>query len=267
MHSSAGSTSDVLEYVKDDDFKWMKVVYLFWKRQDVLRTNKSCLATYVRQRAGLMVGRKSSVSGGIEQVIIPGVEPKSVEGVSRDTGKIDYSSLPELMESTLHLALGTPVMVLINCPNAGFFNGSRGHVVDMLVDATGTILGITVLVDQGNGKTKECRVDRVRCRCPFAEDDTLSRLPGGFYQFPVQLAFAFTVHKAQGLEFEMVKVGLEGLVPDGRYAAGRNVSGLLYTALSRVKCGAGLMLNVQPGEDQTRSWTTLSDAAALLFVK
>lgn len=113
----------------------------------------------------------------------------------------------------LSLCVGAPVMTRINHPEKLFVNGSVGVVTKM--DKS------TITIDFGPDSPK--RIVTIG-RMPFRVD-ARSSAEFCFSQFPVNLFFAMTIHKAQGLTLPSVIVDVRDIFDDGQ----------LYVAASRVR--------------------------------
>lgn len=64
------------------------------------------------------------------------------------------------------------------------------------------------------------------------DKDDFSKVKAERYQVPLKLAWAFTVHKAQGMTLDAVKVNILGIFAPGH----------LYVALSRVRCRVAIQV-------------------------
>lgn len=151
---------------------------------------------------------------------------------SRIVGDVKNSDKPTLDE--LHLKIGARVMVLINDTEQNLYqNGSFGKVykledesVTVLLDTNKTLVTFGyhewAIENYVLSKRKEGDI----------EDNHLSKEKvGAFYQIPLKLAYAITMHKSQGQTYDQVN-----LIP---YSFD---NGQLYVALSRVKSIEGLCL-------------------------
>jgi ATP-dependent DNA helicase PIF1 len=120
----------------------------------------------------------------------------------------------------LELKIGARVMVLINCPDGQYVNGSFGTVV-----AFQSMLPIV-------------RIDRTGIEFKFEpytweQKNYKGELLASLTQLPLKLAYAVTIHKSQGLTLDSASIDCRRI-----FAAGQ-----LYVALSRVKSSKGLILN------------------------
>uniref|UniRef100_A0A8R1HSI7 ATP-dependent DNA helicase n=1 Tax=Caenorhabditis japonica TaxID=281687 RepID=A0A8R1HSI7_CAEJA len=133
---------------------------------------------------------------------------------------IQTSSLPP---HQLHLKIGCSVMLLRNLDvSAGLCNGTR-----LIVQEMGQrVLRCTFAV--GTRKEEGVLIPRIHC----ADDKNLA-FKMRRTQFPVRLAFAMTLNKAQGQSFNRIGLWL----PCDVFSHGQ-----LYVALSRVRSKGGLKI-------------------------
>ncbi len=127
----------------------------------------------------------------------------------------------------LELAAGARVMAVKNDPQGRFVNGSLGTVTRVAPE------GAFVTFDR---KPHEHLVapmtwERVRQQWNEAQQKIENEVVGTYRQIPLIHAWAVTIHKAQGLTLDDVRVDLGG----GAFAPGQ-----VYVALSRVRTMAGL---------------------------
>ena len=119
---------------------------------------------------------------------------------------------------TLYFKKGCRVMLLINLDfDKGLINGSCGEITDIADNK------ITVKFDNG------VETDIEQNKFEYYYNDKLS---ASMTQYPLQLAYAITIHKSQGMTLENVVVDCNSIFEEGQ----------LYVALSRVKRLEGLYL-------------------------
>lgn len=125
----------------------------------------------------------------------------------------------------IELRIGAQVMLLCNLDTeGGLVNGSRGIVIDFSESSKGKERVPIVQFSRGNVVT----VERYTWEHIVPESGSV------FYrQIPLQLAWAVTIHKAQGLSLDCVEISLDRSVFE---------FGQAYVALSRVRSLAGLRL-------------------------
>lgn len=147
-------------------------------------------------------------------------------------------------EPALKLKLSAQVMLIKNDPERQFVNGTLGKVVE-LKDRE-----VTVMIEERDGRTREVVVEPVEWEIlkykPGEKDPTQieTETIGTFKQFPLKLAWAVTIHKAQGKTFDKVIIDL------GR---GAFEHGQTYVALSRCRTLEGIVLRqpLQPRDVMT----------------
>jgi GTPase SAR1 family protein len=153
-------------------------------------------------------------------------------GVYAYQGKLDgdfnlaKNKLPA--PEVLYLKIGARVMMTKNDNNQNrWVNGSLGTVEDLSEE------GIIVRIDRS---AQVCEINKSKWERQIydfdAETDRIEKkIVGKYTQFPIQLAWASTIHKAQGLTLDDVRLDL---------SAGNFECGQTYVALSRVTSLDGL---------------------------
>lgn len=144
-------------------------------------------------------------------------------------GNFPESSAPTSV--TLHLKIGAQVMFVRNdSPGHRYYNGKIGVVKDYDAEAA----TVTVVDEQGQAiEVKRDRWENVRYKLSPQTNDIISEVEGTFTQYPLRLAWAVTIHKAQGLTFDRVIID----------AGSAFTYGQVYVALSRCRTLEGLVLS------------------------
>ncbi|WP_062461906.1 ATP-dependent DNA helicase [Demequina soli] len=147
---------------------------------------------------------------------------------ARLSGDTDGFELPA--ERSLDLAVGAQVMLLSNDPADRWVNGTLGRVLLLGRDQDGPMVTVQL---RGGGQVAVRPYTWEIARPTVAGGSLHREVVGSFTQLPMKLAWAITIHKAQGQTLDRVVVDLTG----GTFANGQ-----LYVALSRCTSLEGLVL-------------------------
>ncbi len=145
-------------------------------------------------------------------------------------GDFDVSALPT--DELLEIKAGAQVMLVNNDRGGRWVNGTVGRVVDVPKDGAEGPLE----VELNEGDIVEVK-PHIWELFRYEYDEKAKRITaepvGEFWQYPVRLAWAITIHKSQGKTFERVVIDI------GR---GTFAHGQVYVALSRCTGFEGLVL-------------------------
>lgn len=145
------------------------------------------------------------------------------------------------MDAVLNLKVGAKVMFIKNdsSPEKRYFNGKLGKVTALATDE------IKVTCDDGQViDVKRETWENIRYVTNGNSDAIQTEIAGTFSHFPLRLAWAITIHKAQGLTFDRVIIDAEDAF----------ASGQVYVALSRCRSLEGITLTSKiPGRALTNA--------------
>lgn len=143
------------------------------------------------------------------------------------TGNFSRSTSPAPPE--LMLKEGAQVMFVRNDPMKKFVNGSLGKVVTISEDSIVVLLhddkSSTVVVEKATWENVKYTINK--------NGEIGTEITGTFEQYPLNLAWAITIHKSQGMTFAEVNIDLGG----GAFDYGQT-----YVALSRCSHLDGIFL-------------------------
>jgi len=143
-------------------------------------------------------------------------------------GEFDLAKDRLPVPERLVLKVGARVMAVRNDPARRFVNGSVGAVTRLDDDCAG------IAFDRGEEvEIERASWERIRYAWNEAERRVEAKVVGSYAQLPLVHAWASTVHKAQGLTLDDVRIDFD---------AGAFAPGQAYVALSRARSLDGLSL-------------------------
>lgn len=145
-------------------------------------------------------------------------------------GQFEARNLPT--HESLHLKIGAQVMLLNNDPLGRWVNGSIGHIKDILHSDGKDAIRVH-LADGGDVDIEPFTWEMYRFLYDKEAGRIVSEVVGAFTQYPVRLAWAVTIHKAQGKTFSKVVIDI---------GYGTFSHGQVYVALSRCISLEGIVL-------------------------
>jgi ATP-dependent exoDNAse (exonuclease V) alpha subunit len=158
---------------------------------------------------------------------LPG-KPVTFSGMM--TGTFSRTQLPT--NEVLTLKASARIMMLSNDPHGQWVNGTLGHVT--AIDDEASSAAVQVQLDNGyRGRVSQHTWEAIRFVFDEHKQRIESEVVGAFTQYPLRLAWATTIHKAQGKTFD------QAVIDFGR---GTFAPGQAYVALSRCRSLEGLVL-------------------------
>jgi len=194
--------------------------------------NKRCAGPHRAGSEPMLLTGTNARANHYNQVGLEAIEAEPTEYIAQTTGTFDQRADRLPAPETLVLKLGARVMALKNDPKSRWVNGSLGTVTELERDR------VWMRLDSDDNVVDVERLtwENVRYKWDQANKKVLAEIKGTFNQMPLNLAWASTIHKAQGLTLDDVRIDLE---------SGAFVSGQAYVAISRARSPEGLSLSQQ----------------------
>ncbi|MFQ3574698.1 MAG: DEAD/DEAH box helicase, partial [Thermodesulfovibrionales bacterium] len=153
-------------------------------------------------------------------------------------GNFNLKDLPTSLD--LKIKKGAQVMLLNNDPYGRWINGSIGIIVDIERHNRSED---SIIVEIQGGEEVEVQIytwEMYEFKYDKGKEGIKAEVVGTFSQYPLKLAWAITIHKAQGMTFDRVIID----IGKGTFSHGQ-----LYVAFSRCRTLEGLVIK-QPVKKQ-----------------
>jgi len=210
--------------------------------------NARCFAPHREGRKPLLLTSTRNAADRYNRAGLAALPGPSEFRDAKIEGKLDIDRDRLPVPERLEMRIGARVMAAKNDPARNWINGSLGTVmgfdgqaVKVLFDHSGLEHVVAQAVWEKIKQTWNGSTGRIE-----------TEVVGSYTQIPLQHAWGITIHKAQGLTLDDVRIDLGG----GAFASGQ-----LYVALSRVRTMAGLSF-AKP----IRSSDLMADPMLLAFV-
>ncbi|MBP5515712.1 MAG: HRDC domain-containing protein [Bacteroidales bacterium] len=210
---------DILNHVRDNNID-RDTLRVLNSRVGVKQKDAITLTTHNRQADAINLRHMKALNG----------ESRCFE--AKVKGNYPEKSYP--CDKSLELKVGERVMFIKNDTSGGhrYYNGKLANVTGFIQTDDGTY--IEVVDDDGDIIRVGREVwENLKYEMDPKTNEIVQELDGTFSQYPLQAAWAVTIHKAQGLTFDRVVID----------AADAFAFGQVYVALSRCRSLEGLSLS------------------------
>ncbi len=197
--------------------------------ETVQEINNICVGAHRDGHIPVLLTATNAVAERYNKSGLQALESAAVEYESKTKGNFSANRLP--VPSQLALKKGARVMAVRNDPKKRWVNGSLGTVVTLSPEE----VFVRFDTDPAVRKIEPEKWDMINYKWNEAELKMEETTTASFQQMPLILAWAVTIHKAQGLTLDDVRIDLGR----GAFAMGQT-----YVALSRARTLAGLSLTV-----------------------
>lgn len=189
--------------------------------------NEICVKRHREGHMPIMLTATNAVAEKYNQRGLQGLGHQLIEYDSVIKGKFNAGRAPA--PSKLYLKKGARVMAVKNDPQKRWVNGSLGTITDLTDEE------VYVKFDSGDAvrKIESAKWDAISYKWNDVTQRMEEATSASFEQIPLILAWAVTIHKAQGLTLDDVRIDLG----NGAFSPGQT-----YVALSRARSLEGLSL-------------------------
>ena len=212
---------DLLNHVRDNDID-ASTLSVLNSRVGIQQKDAITLTTHNRQADAINRRHMEALQG----------EQRVFEATLK--GNYPETSMP--CARSLEVKTGERVMFVKNDSSGGrrYYNGMLGTVAGFVYDDESNKEYIEVINDDGDTVTVgHEQWDSIKYKLNENTNEIEQEVEGSFSQYPLQAAWAVTIHKAQGLTFDRVTID----------AADAFAFGQVYVALSRCRTLEGLSLS------------------------
>ena len=222
----------LLNKIRDNQFDEATLSALNQRVVQPESTSRSLFGRRKKQSKPIRLVTHNSQADSINQRELDQLKSKLFTYKADVSGSFPDASAPA--EQDLQLKVGAQVMFVKNdsSGNHRYYNGKIGTVTGL--EMTDGEPEITVTDEDGESVVvPREKWENVRYEIDSADNQIKPKVDGTFTQYPLRLAWAVTIHKAQGLTFDRVEVDVASAFAYGQ----------VYVALSRCRSLEGLTLS------------------------
>jgi ATP-dependent exoDNAse (exonuclease V) alpha subunit len=200
-------------------------------QDDLEELNERFLPAFESQDFYITLTARNATADGINQKQLAKIDAFPKVYGAKLTGEFNPQIAPT--DLALKLKEEAQVMLIKNDLDRRYVNGTIGKIVRLEEEK------ITIRIEDHQGNSQEIQIEpatweTVRYRYKSDNSEEIeTEITGTFTQFPLKLAWAVTIHKAQGKTFDRVIIDLGG----GAFEHGQT-----YVALSRCRTLDGIVL-------------------------
>lgn len=221
-----GTFVEILNAIRDGSFTGRHLEALN-NRYDAGHQHSYAPSSAAEASRSMTIASKRDYVRDINNAHLASIDGRDILYPAYAEGEVDKKKFEDLQE--LRLKPGAQVMMLVN--QDGYANGTVAEVRELDPET------VTVYIPEIN-ETREVRRHTWEIHKSVRKDGRIEKVVvGTFTQFPMQLAWAVTVHKSQGKTFDRVVFDCASIFEHGQ----------TYVALSRCTSLSGLTLT-QPLE-------------------
>lgn len=213
---------DLLNHVRDNNIDAETLSKLNARVNAPQQKDAITLTTHNRQADAINRRHMETLTG----------ERRVFEAITK--GNYPEQALP--CDRSLEVKVGERVMFVKNDSSGGhrYYNGMLATVTGFKYDSENDKEYIEVISDDGDViQANREQWESLKYKLDDKTNEITQEVDGTFVQYPLQAAWAVTIHKAQGLTFDRVVID----------AADAFAFGQVYVALSRCRTLEGLSLN------------------------
>jgi len=195
--------------------------------ESVAAINEMCVTPHRAEHTPVLLTATNAIADRYNKKGLQDLRSEVVQYECTTKGRFTASRMP--VPEQLSLKKGARVMAVRNDPMKRWVNGSLGTIMDLSAEE------VFVKFDSGPSvrKIEPEQWDMINYKWSEVDQKMVETTTASFKQMPLILAWAVTIHKAQGLTLDDVRIDLGR----GAFAMGQT-----YVALSRARTMAGLSL-------------------------
>lgn len=198
-------------------------------REDLEDLNKRVINPENVEEGSITLTTRNDIVRRINQEELDNIDSAAIIFTAKVNGIFDPRLFPTSLD--LHLKVGAQVMLLRNDPQRRYVNGTLGKIVGLSEQEIKVLL-YNQDVEETISLEKETW-EMIKYSYDDKEKNIKSDVIGSFEQWPINLAWAMTIHKSQGKTFHKIFLDM---------GSGAFEYGQTYVALSRCTTLEGLQL-------------------------